>query len=55
MRADRGSAYASMGLDTRAALAREWSGGIDAVVQEGAAGAARFAQGRGRGGDFNNI
>jgi enoyl-CoA hydratase len=55
MRADRRSAYASFGLSTKEALEREWAGGIDAFVQEGATGAARFAQGRGRQGDFKDI
>ncbi len=55
VRADRRSAYASFGLGTQEALEREWAGGIDAFVQEGASGAARFAQGRGRQGDFKDI
>jgi enoyl-CoA hydratase len=55
MRADRRSAYESFGLGTQEALAREWAGGLDAVAQEGTAGAARFAQGRGRAGDFKDI
>ena len=55
MRADRHSAYAGFGLDTREALQCEWAGGIDAFVQEGATGAARFAQGRGRQGNFRDI
>ena len=52
VRADRRSAYESFGLGTREALAQEWAGGIDAFVLEGA---ARFAQGRGRQGDFQDI
>jgi enoyl-CoA hydratase len=55
LRADRRSAYESFGLSTRDALAQEWAGGIDAFMLEGAAGAARFAQGRGRQGDFQDI
>jgi enoyl-CoA hydratase len=55
VRADRRSAYESFGLGTREALAQEWAGGIDAFMLEGAAGAARFAQGRGRQGDFQDI
>jgi enoyl-CoA hydratase len=55
VRADRHSAYESFGLDTREALAREWAGGLESCLQEGAAGAARFAQGRGRSGDFKDI
>jgi enoyl-CoA hydratase len=55
VRADRRSAYDSFGRSTRSALAREWEGGIDSFMQEGAAGAARFAAGRGRKGDFQDI
>jgi len=55
LRADRRSAYESFGLGTRDALAQEWAGGIDAFMLEGAAGAARFVQGRGRQGDFQDI
>jgi enoyl-CoA hydratase len=55
VRADRRSAYESFGLSTREALALEWAGGIDAFMLEGAAGAARFAHGRGRQGDFLDI
>ena len=55
LRADRRSAYESFGLSTRDALAQEWAGGIDAFMLEGAAGAARFALGRGRQGDFQDI
>ena len=55
MRADRRSVYESFGRGTRDALAREWENGIEAFVQEGADGAARFTAGRGRGGDFSEI
>ena len=52
VRADRRSAYESFGLGTREALAQEWAGGIVSFVL---VGAARFAQGRGRQGDFQDI
>jgi enoyl-CoA hydratase/carnithine racemase len=55
LKADRQSAYESLGLDLRAAMIREWTGGVESFATEGAAGAARFARGRGRSGDFANI
>jgi enoyl-CoA hydratase len=55
VKADRRSAYESLGLDLREAMAREWVGGVESFGAEGAAGAARFAQGRGRSGDFADI
>ncbi len=55
MLADRASARAGHGLPVRAALQREWRNGVGAHRQEGAAGAARFAGGLGRGGDFGRI
>jgi enoyl-CoA hydratase len=39
----------------RAALEKEWTNGIGVVELEGAAGAARFAKGAGRHGDFGDI
>jgi enoyl-CoA hydratase len=55
VRADRLGVYASHGLPTEEALRREWAGGLEALRQEGLAGAARFASGLGRGGDFERI
>ena len=55
VKADRRSAYESLGLDLRAAMVREWVGGTEAFATEGAAGAGRFAQGRGLSGDFSEI
>ena len=55
MRADRRSAIAQEGLPLRAALQQEWSGSRDMVAAEGIEGARRFADGKGRGGDFSNI
>ena len=55
MRADRRSAYAQQGLGLREAMRKEWTNGLPAFKAEGAAGAARFASGKGRHGDFGNI
>ncbi len=55
MRADRASAYAQWDMDMRAALKQEFEGGLPALKAEGLGGAARFAGGKGRGGDFNAI
>ena len=53
--ADRRSVYETYGLTVREALKREWANGLDAHAREGAAGAARFAGGLGRSGDFGAI
>jgi enoyl-CoA hydratase len=55
VRADRRNVGDTYGLSVREALRREWSNGLDAHRMEGAAGAARFAAGKGRGGDFGDI
>jgi len=55
VRADRRSAYLQQGLTVRSALEQEWVNGIGVVELEGAAGAARFAKGAGRHGDFGKI
>ncbi|KPP85357.1 MAG: enoyl-CoA hydratase [Rhodobacteraceae bacterium HLUCCO07] len=55
LRADRASARAQAGLDQRAALRQEWEGSKGMVQAEGAKGAARFAGGKGRHGDFGDI
>jgi enoyl-CoA hydratase len=54
-RADRRSVYAQEGLTLREAMRKEWYNGFPAFVAEGAAGAARFASGKGRHGDFGDI
>ena len=54
-RADRRSVYAQQGLTLREAMRKEWYNGIPAFKAEGAAGAARFASGKGRHGDFGDI
>lgn len=55
MLADRRSAIAQEGLPVRAAMQQEWSCSRDVVAAEGIAGARRFADGKGRGGDFTEI
>jgi enoyl-CoA hydratase len=55
LRADRRSVYLQYGLAERAALEREWSNCSGVFKAEGAAGAARFAEGAGRHGDFRNF
>jgi enoyl-CoA hydratase/carnithine racemase len=55
VRADRRSARMQEGLELGDAMRREWYNGILAFVAEGAAGASRFASGRGRHGDFGDI
>lgn len=54
MRADRASALAQWSLGEAAALASEWKSSAT-FHSEGASGAARFAAGKGRGGDFDEI
>jgi enoyl-CoA hydratase len=54
-RADRRSLYAQQGLPERQALMQEWYNGIDVIQSEGADGAARFAGGVGRHGDFSEV
>ncbi len=54
MRADRLSAIEQWSLDGKQALANEWRS-ADAFRKEGVSGAARFASGKGRSGDFENI
>ena len=55
MRADRRSVYTQESLSLRDAMRWEWNNGIPAFHAEGAAGAARFASGKGRGGSFSDI
>jgi enoyl-CoA hydratase len=53
--ADRRNVYETYGLGVRDAMKVEWANGVDAHIKEGAAGAARFASGKGRHGDFEKI
>lgn len=55
MRADRRSVYLQDGLSEREGLRAEWNCSSRVIEQEGIAGARRFAEGRGRHGDFGNI
>jgi enoyl-CoA hydratase len=55
MRADRRSVYLQHGLSEHAALEREWTNNTGVFKAEGAVGAARFAKGAGRHGDFGNL
>jgi enoyl-CoA hydratase/carnithine racemase len=55
MRADRRSVWLQEGLSEREALRAEWRNSSRIVEIEGAAGAARFAAGKGRHGDFTDI
>jgi len=55
MLADRRSVIATQGLTLHEALRREWANGFDALTRDGTGGAARFAGGMGRGGDFTAI
>ncbi len=55
MRADRRAVYLQEGLESGEAMRQEWVNGYPAFVAEGAAGAARFASGKGRHGDFGDI
>jgi enoyl-CoA hydratase len=55
MRADRRSVYLQEGLTHPEAMRKEWQNGFPAFAAEGTAGAARFASGKGRHGDFGDI
>lgn len=55
MRADRRSIYLQYGLPEYDALEQEWGNCAGVFKLEGAAGAARFASGIGRHGDFGNL
>ncbi len=55
VRADRLSIIETRGLPARQALEVEWARGLDAIRDQGVHGAARFAGGAGRHGDFREI
>ena len=56
MRSDRSSAYDTAGMELAAALRLETERGLDVIRSgETRAGAARFAEGRGRHGDFGDL
>jgi enoyl-CoA hydratase len=55
VRADRFSAYRAWGKPVRQGLESEWATSAGIVRAEGIRGAARFAEGKGRHGDFGDI
>lgn len=55
MRADRRSVYLQQGKDEHTALAQEWNNCKGVFKAEGAIGAAKFASGYGRHGEFGKI
>ena len=55
LRSDRRSSYEQWGLDVAEALVNEAERGLPALQAEARSGAARFAEGKGRGGNFGNI
>ncbi|TAJ95626.1 MAG: crotonase/enoyl-CoA hydratase family protein [Reyranella sp.] len=55
LRSDRRSSYDQWSLDVPAALVNEARHGMPALQAESRKGAARFAAGKGRGGDFGEI
>jgi enoyl-CoA hydratase len=55
MRADRLSAYRAWGKPVREGLESEWATSAGIVKAEGIRGATRFAEGKGRHGDFEDI
>lgn len=55
LRADRRSVHEQHGRSMHDALRHEFVNGLDALRDEGVAGAGRFAAGRGRGGSYRDI
>jgi enoyl-CoA hydratase len=55
MRSDRLSAYRAWGKSVREGLESEWATSAGIVKAEGIRGATRFAEGKGRHGDFKDI
>jgi enoyl-CoA hydratase len=55
LRADRRSVRLQEGLSEHEALRAEWENSSPVVAREGAAGAARFASGKGRHGNQTDI
>jgi enoyl-CoA hydratase len=55
VRADRLAAYRAWGKPAREGLESEWATSAGIVRAEGIRGATRFAEGRGRHGDFGDI
>lgn len=55
LRADRASVYNHSGMTIEEGLQGEFYGGKKVLAEEGVAGAARFASGKGRHGNFDDI
>ena len=55
MRSGRASASRAWGKSVREGLESEWATSAGIVRAEGIAGATRFAEGKGRHGDFSDI
>lgn len=55
VRADRRSVLGQHGLPVRAAMEKEWAGGLRSLSAEGIEGAGRFASGKGRHGSFDDL
>lgn len=55
MNSDRLSAYEQFGMSLDDAILKEFHHGKEALKQESVSGATRFAEGKGRGGDFGDI
>ena len=55
MLADRRSVIETHGMSIAEGLRHEWANGIDAAINQGTTGAGRFADGKGRSGDFGDI
>jgi enoyl-CoA hydratase len=55
LRADRASVYAHSGVGIEQGLQGEFYGGKEVLAKEGVQGAARFASGKGRHGNFDDI
>lgn len=55
VKADRRNVYETYGLSIGNAMRTEWKNGVNAHLEEGAAGAKRFSAGSGRHGSFESI
>tara|TARA_R110002073_G_scaffold89981_7_gene212789 strand:+ start:24 stop:824 length:801 start_codon:yes stop_codon:yes gene_type:complete len=55
LRADRASVFRHSGMTIAEGLRGEFAGGKQVLAEEGVAGAARFASGKGRHGNFDDI
>ena len=55
VRADRRTIIETRGMSVRDGLKTEWANGLEAIRREGTKGAARFRDGAGRHGSFENL